>query len=467
MSKGKSKASYLKKNKKTVKKSTDIDSAENKRGNAQDKRKNKGVIDGKNNENIVLDTRNNAKIKANKKDKTQKPSLFAHLVEYAERINAKNYVRLHKIVAKYGKTQFEISSKNGVKALVAVSKICRVFDVQSFDKGVRFCVNSKQCGKIIALLDNLCYDYKIIKIGGVVPFALRSVARVGIVAGLCVGVVALSIFANFVTRVSVRYAGNDEPDAALNLRVCDILNEYGVKKGAKISAIRAQELQKALSALDGVAFANVSIDGSHVDIVLKSELPKEEFAQIDGSSVTARKTAVVTRIIVEGGTAAKKYGDVVKPGDVLIDGYVMYGDAKIPAQARGFAYGKVFYKKSVFFADVETVKSYGQVKTETRYGIFGKAPKAPKSPYECCEIETSVSQFGFLVPLKIYKYTFRELIAEQRQNVLDEEGMKRKAFSVLATELEESAKILNVYYEVNKVDGGVAVEVVAEAEESI
>ena len=348
-------------------------------------------------------------------------------------------------------------SKNGVKALVAVSKICRVFDVETLNNGVRFCVNSKQCDKIIALLNNLCYDYKIIKIGGVVPFALRSIARVGIVSGLCVGVVALSIFASFVTRVSVRYAGVGEVDASLNLQVCDILNEYGVRKGAKISAIDAQELQKALSALHG----------SHVDIVVKSELPKEQFVQIDGSSVTARKTAVVTRIIVEGGTAVKKYGDVVKPGDVLIDGYVLYGDAKIPAQARGFAYGKVFYKNNVFFADVETKKTYGQVKTETRYGIFGKTPKAPQSPYESCEIVTSVREYGFLVPLKIYTYTLRELIVEQRQNTLDEEGMKRKAFSSLATELEESAKILNVYYEVKKVDGGVIVEVVAEAEELI
>ncbi len=445
MSKVKSIVSHLKKNKNTSKlpKSGDIS------------------------ENIVLDTRKNAKNKADNKAKAQRLSLFAEFVKCCEFASAKNRVRLHKIVAKYGKTQFEISSKNGVKALVAVSKICRVFDVEMLNNGVRFCVNSKQCDKIIALLDNLCYDYKIIKIGGVVPFALRSIARVGIVSGLCVGVVALSSFASFVTRVSVRYAGNGEVDASLNLQVCDILNEYGVRKGAKISAINAQELQKALSALDGVAFVNVSTRGSHVDVVIKSELPKEEFAQIDGSSVTAKKTAVVTRIIVEGGTAVKKYGNVVKPGDVLIDGYVLYGDAKIPAQARGFAYGKVFYKKSVFFADVEIAKTYGQVKTETRYGIFGKTPKAPKSPYECCEIETSVSEYGFLVPLKIYTYTFRELIVEQRQNTLDEEGMKRKAFSALATELEESARILNIYYDVKKVDGGVTVEVVAEAEELI
>ena len=418
-------------------------------------------------QDIVLDARKSAKKSLEKSKKQKKDGIFDGIVGNIDRISAKNRDRMHKMLSKFGKTQFEITSKNGVKALVAVSKICRVFDVQKFENGVRFFVDSKHCHKIIALLDNLCYDYKIIKIGGLVPFALRSAARVGIVCGLCVGVVALSIFASFVTRVSVRYAGDVEVDAALNLQVNDILQEYGVRKGAKISDIRSDDVQKALNSLGGIAFANVSVNGSHVDIVLKSELPREEFVQIDGSSVAARKTAVVTRIIVEGGTAVKKYGDVVKPGDLLIEGYVEYGDNKIPAQARGFAYGKVYHKKSVFFADTQSVKTYGRVKTETRYGIFGKVPKAPESPFEYCEILTSVSEFGFLVPLKIYTYTFREISVENVQNTLGEEEMKRKAFSMLATSLDESAKILDVYYEIEKVDGGVRVDVTLEAEELI
>ena len=45
--------------------------------------------------------------------------------------------------------------------------------------------------------------------------------------------------------------------------------------------------------------------------------------------------------------------------------------------------------------------------------------------------------------------------------------MKRLAFSSLASEFKESAKVLNVYYDVKQSDGGVTVKVTAEAEELI
>lgn len=413
--------------------------------------------------NTVIDAR---KIKKKEK-KSREISFFGKFVEIIERKSAIRHDRLHNILAKFGKTQLEISSKYGVRALAAISKICRVSDVQTTPDGVRFFIDSKHCDKIIALLDNLCYDYKIVRIGGVVPSALRTVARFGVVAGICVGVAAFAIYSSFVTRVSVRYAGAVEPNEALKRQISDILCEYGAESGAKASDIDGYELEKALTELDGVAFASVKRNGTHFDIVIKSELPKESFAQMQGSSVKATKTAVVTRIIVEGGTAIKNYGDVVKAGDVLIDGFVEYGDSKIPSLARGYAFGKVYYKKSVYFPAEETVKEYGEQKTLTRLCMFGKVPKTPQSPYECYELATSVRDYGFMLPMKIYEYTFRQLTISKVENNLDEESMKRKAFSVLATEFEESAKVLNVYYEVKNVDGGVVVDVTVEAEESI
>ncbi len=413
--------------------------------------------------NTVIDARKSKK----KEKKSREIGFFGKFVGIIERKSAIRRDRLHNILAKFGKTQFEILSKYGVRALAAISKICRVSDVQTTPEGVRFFIDSKHCDKIIALLDNLCYYYKIVRIGGVVPSALRTFARFGVVAGICIGVAAFAIYSSFVTRVSVRYAGEIEPNEALKRQISDILCEYGAESGAKASDIDGNELEKALTELDGVAFASVKRNGTHFDIVIKSELPKESFAQMHGSSVKATKTAVVTRIIVEGGTAIKKYGDVVKAGDVLIDGFVEYGDSKIPSLARGYAFGKVYYKKSVYFPAEDTVKEYGEQKTLTRLGMFGKVPKTPQSPYECYELATSVRDYGFMLPMKIYEYTFRQLTIRKVENNLDEESMKRKAFSVLATEFEESAKVLNVYYEVKNVDGGVVVDITVEAEESI
>ena len=63
-----------------------------------------------------------------------------------------------------GRTTLRVSGDNCERALSAVMKICRVEDVKRSADGCTFRVKSKHLGKIIALLDNLCYDYKIIAV---------------------------------------------------------------------------------------------------------------------------------------------------------------------------------------------------------------------------------------------------------------------------------------------------------------
>ena len=78
-----------------------------------------------------------------------------------------------------GRTALKVSGENCERAISAVMKICRVEDVKRSVDGCTFRVKSKHLGKIIALLDNLCYDYKIIDNSGIAPYALSVVMRPG------------------------------------------------------------------------------------------------------------------------------------------------------------------------------------------------------------------------------------------------------------------------------------------------
>ncbi len=384
-------------------------------------------------------------------------------VERQKNKKAKKRSRLLVFAEKFGKVQLEIKSKNAVKALCAIAKICVVSEVKEGVDGVRFCVKSKHLSKIIALLNNLCYDYKIIKIGNFARIALNFPALIGIVLGICASLVLIVAHFSFITRVSVMCVGND----AIKSQVEGILTDMGVVKGANISELDTDCLQKELLSVEGISFASVAKNGTHVEIVVKSALPNESFVEMTGSSVTAYKRAVVTRVVCEGGTAVRKYGDVVDVGDVIIDGYIEYGDAKIDCQARGYAYGKVYYKKSVFFADVAIDKQYGEQISEARLSFFSKEPTPPKCPYDKCEMSLSITDFGFLLPMKIYTYTFREIVTSEVANDMSEEQMAKSAYSALLTELSESAKVLDTYYTFRRLDGGVAVDVTIEAEELI
>ncbi len=397
-----------------------------------------------------------------RKIKEEREGLF---LEKLYALRKKYRDRLSKIEGKLGKTQIEVRGHNAQKALIAISKISKVEKVESTNEFTRFFVESKQCHKVIALLQNLCYDYKIINIVGVSSTVFRSLSRTGIFLGIVLGVCAASIYSSFVTRVSVRCEGAS--DYALNAQIDGILKEYGAVEGARAKSFDEGELENAISSLDGIVFASVDKIGTHINVVYKTALKKENFVFANSKSVVAKKRAVVTRVIVEGGTAVCKYGDVVEVGDTLIDGYIEYGDNKIPVEAKGYAFGKVYYKRTKFFAKVEKVETVLNSKTYTRFGMFKKVPKPPTSPFENYRLTTQSSDFGYLLPIKIYSYRYDEIQTVEVENTLDEAGMKKAVYSQLVADLTESATVLDVYYEITSTEDGTYVTLTLEAEEII
>ena len=106
-------------------------------------------------------------------------------------------------------------------------------------------------------------------------------------------------------------------------------------------------------------------------------------------------------------------------------------------------------------------------KTYTRYGMFQKVPKTPTSPFENFTLKTSVEKFGFLLPIDIYTFEFEEIRTVERENALDLQGMKKALYSDLVGNLNESASVLNAYYEVTQTEDGTYVTLTLEAEEII
>lgn len=78
-----------------------------------------------------------------------------------------------------------------------------------------------------------------------------------------------------------------------------------------------------------------------------------------------------------------------------------------------------------------------------------------------------MSDFSYLIPLKIYSYEFEEIREVERENTLDDEQMKRAVYSDVVASLSESATVLDAYYEITKTEDGAYVTVTLEAEEII
>lgn len=99
--------------------------------------------------------------------------------------------------------------------------------------------------------------------------------------------------------------------------------------------------------------------------------------------------------------------------------------------------------------------------------MFEKVPKTPTSPFENYRLKTEASDFGYLLPIKIYSYRYEEIQTVEVENTLDEAGMKKAIYSELVADLTESATVLDAYYEITSTEDGTYVTLTLEAEEII
>lgn len=420
-------------------------------------------LDGGNN-GLVVERRIDKKSSKRQGRESVRPKREPHLISFEYTKKARAFSE------RFGKSVFFVYGKNGVRVLGALSKVCKVSDVGISGEGVRFEVPSKHRKQIIAILNNLCYDYKIIKNRGALPKAVNAAARLGFAAGMILVLTAVVIFPQFVTRVNIRVADGaygDTIDNALNTRILGILSSQGVQRGKWLPSLDLGDIEKSILALDGVSYASVQRNGTHIEVQIKQEQRKDYLVEVYGSKVLSQKVAVVTRVIVEGGTAVVDYGDVVRAGDTLIGGYVLFGEDKLEVEAKGIVYGKVYHKKTVFFADNFISREVGKVKRVTRLSMFGKVPKAPSSPFEKYELSTAVNDLGFMLPFKIYSYEFREIVETESPNELSLDEMYSQVYSQIIAEFKEPSRVLEVYKTVSEAEGGKYVTVTVEAEERI
>lgn len=355
---------------------------------------------------------------------------------------------------------FEVPSKGVGRLLTALGREVRVKGEKDAEEGMfRFSVSSRDKAKVVAICGCLCYNYKIIKEKGALLAVARALRRAGVAAGLVCSAVMIAVYPFFVTEV--KFAGDDIAG------VRDAVARSGVRKGAFLPSFGGDELERELLALDGVAFASVTKRGTHVTVEVRAERAEEHFVDIPTGAVTAKVTASVTRVVVTSGTAEVGYGDVVREGDVLIGAYVLSGEEKVPCPADGEVYGVTYRNHSRFFPDVVTEKVFGEVRRETRIAFGSRPPETPQSPFEDYVLEVSKVRNDLMIGYTLYTYTFTEVRAEERRNMLSDEEMRREAETELLLELPAGAKLMSVKSTSARGEGGVYVRVTAEAEERI
>ena len=199
------------------------------------------------------------------------------------------------------------------------------------------------------------------------PFILHKYRKRKIFLGLLILIVlGLIITSNFIWNIEVK--GNVEISSE---EIIEELSSEGLKIGANKNKIDTNSIiNKIRLNRDDIAWIGINLKGTNAIIEIKeTDKAPEVIDENEYCNIISNKTAMITKINVQNGTAQVEEGNIVKPGDTLVAGYlegkftgIRYVHAKADIEA------KVWYsKKEKFYLEQEIQVPTGA--TEEKYTL--------------------------------------------------------------------------------------------------
>lgn len=329
-----------------------------------------------------------------------------------------------------------------------------IYDVKRNSyKELVFSVDMKNYQKLFALSDMKQYTVETNAQKGVPKIKKRFVARLGLFIGALVAVALIVVSQMFTFDIQI--SGLEEISEE---EIVSILKESGVKIGG-INKSRVEDLEKSLMAnVDKISMVSVSKQGTTILVNIK----EKTLLDISYTPIYADTNMVISSIIVYGGTAMVKEGDVVRAGDMLVDCFVVLNGERVECEPRAEIYADVWVTGRVTFNEhEEKLQRTGRKQLIRNYEIFSKElfSNINEIKFENYEVEESERFIfnGWFLPLKTKQKVYYELESVIIDREFEPEREKMLAESrVLAynqikneTVIEESnniSQIGNIYY---------------------
>ncbi len=216
-----------------------------------------------------------------------------------------------------------------------------------------------------------------------------------------------------------------------NEEIIQNLKENGIDIGTKKKSINAKQIINNIRLeRDDIAWIGLDIQGTNlkVEIVENKEKP-EIIDENDICNIVAQKDGVITKIVTKNGTAIVKEGDVVRKGDILIQGKLegqytgtryVHSEGTVEAEVWYSKKEKKYFKNS---EEVETGASESKYKINInnfKINLYKSLPNFEK--YDTINKKKKIKIFSnFYLPIEIEKTTYIE--KEDREKTLRNRGM--------------------------------------------
>ena len=323
----------------------------------------------------------------------------------------------------------EIKGYNGAELLQKLTKEgVKVKKVRKIDKKTMLLtVSAKESKKTFAICERMWYNYNVVSRFGVRQTLNKAIKRCGLALGAIVCVLVAFYCSNILAVITVN--GNEKVSRE---EILTALDGAGVNLGDSVSAIDKDKVYGALVGIDGIAEASVEVVGNTLSLTVMEK--DDKAVGVDsGSVIVSDFDGVITSISCVSGTAKVRVGQVVKKGDVLIEGvtYDQQGEVLESVTASGEVKGVVSNKSEVVTSLITgSYERTGKQKKSIVLTFLGLKVGKSVNPFTSYESETA-SETLTMFPVKVEQTVYFETVFKQSERTLEE----------IVKELEEKAKL--------------------------
>ena len=308
-----------------------------------------------------------------------------------------------------------------------------------------------------------------------IPFILHRYRKrkifVVLLAIVIVGLVATS---NFIWNIEVK--GNT---IIPKEEIIEELSKQGLKIGTNKNKINTNLIiNKVRLEREDIAWIGINLKGTNAIIEIKeADKAPEIVNESEYCNIVSNKTGMITKINVQNGTANVKEGDIVKEGDVLVNGYleglytgIRYVHAKADIEAKVWysKKEKFYYNQQIQVPSGATEEKYTLNINNFKINFYKTLSKFEK--YDTINENKKLMLFSnFYLPIEFIKTTNYEY--EDQDVTYTEEELRSKGTEELTNELENEIeckenivnKQVNIYGNTEYIE----VEVIYEVLENI
>lgn len=245
------------------------------------------------------------------------------------------------------------------------------------------------------------------------------------------------------------------------------LKYLGIKPGMSKSQIDVYDLESKLDGInDNIMWLRIRIEGSTLKVTIEEKVNPPRLQGVTIGDSIAKIGGEVKRIYVTSGRALVTPGDIVKEGDVLIEGIQGKEENQYEVPAKGVVVANTFYERAIEMQISGTsLERTGDLQEDIYISIFGKKVYLKKAISTFEYYDKIIDNNTIFSTIKYYEKKEKEIQVEREAAI--EEGTLKLEES-LRKNLTNNAKIIDKNLSVENIEGGkIRVKVVFVVEQDI